>query len=280
MKSKKLKKWVYFYDKWFLYKILPLSLLISSFIVWYDLNYGFYHFSFNQLKIYSLIGVGVTWIVSITLFWRVYMVIHGKEYFDPYWLSLNEKRRQFCSRYILTFFVIVLFLINHTFLSQPPIQGIFSYPILIFSIILILGFITHPFYQDKIMHIAKKNKVRNTVYIVLSLSTIILVLTSLVVIRPDIFYVETDTIPSERFEMSRIQLDEDYYLLTGIIYRDDYTPENITIRNDMFCKKKGHHVEALNWYFFKHMQRSYALHEYQFLGIDPPKIYCVEEIDE
>ncbi len=275
MERKKLKKWVYLYDKWFLYKILPLFLLISFFMVWYDLNYGFYHFSFDQLRIY---GVGIAWVVSLTLFWRVYVVIYGKEYFDPYWLSLNEKRRQVCSKYMLTFFVIGLFLLNHILLSQPSILSIFSYPILIFSIILILGFITYPLYQDKIMRIAKKNNVRNTVYIVLSLSIIILVLASLVVIRPDIFYVETGTIPSERFEMSRTQLDDDYYLLTGIIYREGYTPEDITIKNDVFCEKKGHHVRELDWYFFKHMQRSYTLREYRFLGKYSPTIYCVEEV--
>lgn len=277
MERKKLKKLVYFYDKWFLYKILPLSLLIFSFMIWYDINYGFYHFSLDQLRIY---GVGIAWVMSLTLFWRAYMVIRGKEYFDPYWLNLNEKRRQVCSRYMLTSFVIALFLLNHILLSSPLILNIFSCPILIFSIILVLGFITYPLYQDKIINIAQKNNVRNTVYVILSLSIIILVLASLVVIRSDIFFIETGIIPSERFEMSRTQLDDDYYLLTGIIHKEGYTPENITIRNDMFCEKKGHYVRELEWYFFKHMQRSYTLYEYRFLGKYSPKIYCIENLQK
>ena len=129
-------------------------------MIWYDINYGFYHF-FSSLKNYFLICIGILWVVSITLFWRIYTIIHCKEYFDPYLLNLNKERKQFCSRYMLVFFVIILFLLNHIFLSMPLYKGVFSYPLLIFSIILILWFIISPFYQDKIMHIFKKNKVRS-----------------------------------------------------------------------------------------------------------------------
>jgi len=278
MKPEKLKKWVYSYDKWGNYCIVPLALLVIFFIGWYVISFGSPLSSIKSTTIISLMLVAI-WMILISTFWRGYVSIQGREYVDPYLWSLNKKKRRPHLLYIFSWFVAVSFLLNYTFLYKFPLPNILSYFVLIFSISFLLGFIILLLHFDKLKSIRiRKNKTLNVIYIVLSMA--FLISTLVTIVKPDLLEIQTyvtqeKLVPGESYALGITLGAMDEYFLIIKFYRNGER-EEVKIENFDFCEKKGHRIKSP----FNSVGRTVFLYEYQFFGKYSPKIYCIEEIEK
>lgn len=130
MNLKKLKKWVYFHDKWFTYGITPLIGLLPLIFVWlYEKNYILLVRS-DFLLVYTLI-CGLFLIVLIPFFYRMYLNLKlGKEFLDPYLLSLDKKKQVFCYIYTLSWFAAMTIVIILLIQANPDFHDTLKFMVI------------------------------------------------------------------------------------------------------------------------------------------------------